>query len=286
MLLGAHESTSGGWHRAFQDGMEDGCEALQIFTKPANQWREPKIDEKKVEKWKEFWKESGISEDAVLSHNSYLINICSPKEPTYSKSIKAMIEELKRCQILGIKYLVMHPGSHLGKGEEWGIKRIAKSLDKIFKEVPGKYPMILLETTAGQGTNLGYRFEHLAEIINLSNYPERLAVCFDTCHVYAAGYDIKSEKGYEKTFERFDKIIGLNLLKAFHINDSKKELGTRIDRHENIGKGVLGVELFKRLINDPRFETHPGILETIPLPDGSRGYKENLDLLKSLRDKK
>lgn len=282
MLLGAHESISGGWHRAIDDAIADECHSLQIFTKPSNQWKEPTIKEENLKKWKDYWEKSNIPKEAVLSHNSYLINIASPDESTHLKSINAMIEEMKRCKLLGIKYLVMHPGAHLGKGEEWGLKRIANSLDEIFKAVSEPYPLILLETTAGQGTNLGWKFEQLAKIIELCNFPERLAICFDTCHVYAAGYNIKTEKGYEETFKQFDNILGLERLKAFHINDSKKELGTRIDRHENIGKGVLGLDTFKRFVNDPRFKTHPGVLETIPLPDGSRGYKENLRLLRSL----
>lgn len=286
MLLGAHESINGGLYKAVGHGVEDGCISLQIFTKVSNQWKEPILKEELIQKWKETVQNSPIKKDCILSHNSYLINLASPKDDTYEKSLNSMIEEVKRCALIDIKYVVMHPGSHLGEGENQGLQKIAKSLNHIFTEVTNKTPVILLETTAGQGTNLGYTFEQLAYIIELCNNREKLGVCFDTCHTFAAGYELRTRDGYEDTFKKFDDVIGLDKLKAFHLNDSKKGHGSKVDRHENIGEGMLGIEPFKFLVNDERFKNIPAVLETPPFSDDDRGYNHNLQLLKSLIDGK
>ncbi len=218
----------------------------------------------------------------VLSHTSYLINLATNKPETRRRSIEALGNEMSRCAGLGLEYLVMHPGAHMGQGEEKGLELIASGIGAVLRKFRNDSPMLLLETTAGQGSTLGYSFEQLAWLLENTPGGQRMGICFDTAHAYAAGYDIKSATGYQRTFDKLDELIGLERIKAFHFNDSKKELGTRIDRHEHIGSGFLGLETFRRLLADRRFVELPAILETPPLPDGERGYRENLARLKKL----
>jgi deoxyribonuclease-4 len=220
-----------------------------------------------------------------VAHNSYLINLASPDNDLYKKSIDAMLIEIERAEALGLPYIIMHPGAHVGSGDDTGLARIADSLNLLFERTKGYRVSLLLETTAGQGTVLGHRFEHIAEIIDKINYSKRVGVCLDTCHSYVAGYDIK--KRYDAVFNEFDKIIGLKRLKAFHLNDTLKVLGSRVDRHWHIGKGKLGLETFERLLRDERFKELPMILETPKGmdEDGNDMDVVNLGILRKLRRK-
>jgi len=282
MLLGAHMSIAGGVFNAFTQGEEFGCTTIQIFTKSSNQWKAKELTEREVEKYHSEQKRTGIN--PVIAHDSYLINLGSPDSALIKKSRKAFLVEMQRCETLKIPYLVTHPGSHLGKGEEWGIKRIAQSLDWLHERAEGFRVKIALETTAGQGTNLGYRFEQIASMIEQTLEPDRLAVCLDTCHIFAAGYDITAREAYEKTISEFDRIIGLDRLAVIHFNDSKRELGSRVDRHSHIGEGHIGEKSFGFFMKDKRFEKTPKILET---PKGEEGEMDriNLDKLKKLAGK-
>lgn len=280
MLLGSHVSISGGLHRAFALGLEIGCTAIQIFTKNATRWKVKPLQQQEIDRFLKDWKTSGIT--SVVVHDSYLINLGTPKEELLQKSQNALLIELQRCEQLSIPYLVMHPGSHVGSGEEEGLKRVAESFDLIHSQTQGYKTQILIETTAGQGTNLGYRFEHLTKILDIVQEPERLGVCFDTCHAFAAGYELRTEEGYKATFEAFDKILGLEKLKVIHLNDSLKGLGSRRDRHQGIGEGEIGLEGFRLLMNDSRFESIPKILETPKGDDPIAADKKNLQILRSL----
>lgn len=277
ILLGAHTSISGGFYKAIEEGEQIGCTAIQIFTKSGRSWFAKKITPEEINKFKETLKNSHIK--TVIAHSAYLINLGSPKKETEEKSIAGLKLELERCEQLGIPYLVIHPGAHLKTGEEKCLKQIAKNLDSILKKHDGK-TKILLETTAGQGTNVGYKFEHIKEILDLSKEKNKLGVCLDTCHIFSAGYDIGSPKGYKKVMEQFSKIIGIKNLKAIHLNDSKTELNSRKDRHENIGKGTIPISTFKLIMNDKRFEKIPKILET-PVKIGNEYYEE-IKLLKRM----
>ncbi len=278
MNLGAHMSISGGLDKALERGVQIGCHAVQIFSKSNNQWIAKDIAPKEMDRFKSL--KQKFARDFIFVHDSYLINLASPKEDVYQKSLDAFLIEMKRVEDLGLSYLVMHPGSHLNQGEEWGIQRIIKSFNFVFDQTPELKMMVLLEATAGQGTNIGYRFEQLRDIINGVNNSERLGVCIDTCHIFAAGYDIRNEKAYDSVFAEFDNLIGLHKIKAFHLNDSKKDLGSRVDRHEHIGKGFIGIEAFRLLMNDSRFKNLPMVLET---PKG-KDMQEDIDNLKTLRD--
>jgi len=276
-LLGAHVSISGGVEKSPLRGEELGCDAIQIFSKNQRQWKSFPISDDTANAFQEALKNSRVRQ--VVIHDSYLINLASPNPESLQKSWDAFLDEMDRADRLGVPYLVFHPGSHMKKGEEAGIHQIAESLNFVLDQQPDGKVMLLLETTAGQGDHLGYSFEQLAEIISLVEKKERIGICYDTAHTFEAGYDIRTEKTYQETFAKFDKILGLDLLKVFHINDSKTDLGSRVDRHENIGKGYLGVAPFRFLVNDQRFQSHPMILET---PGGDQFYKENLRLLRSL----
>lgn len=278
MILGAHMSIAGGVDKAIERGASIDCDAIQIFVKNNNQWFAKEQNEEEIERFKKLKKETNIF---VFAHTGYLINLASPKEAVYEKSMESMLGEIIRCQKLDIPYLVLHPGSHLGTGEETGIKKIIKSLNKLFKETKKSTVKVLLETTSGQGTNLGYKFEHISEIIAGISEKTRTGVCFDTCHSFSAGYDIKSKDGYKKTMEEFDKIIGIKNLLAFHINDSKFPMGQKKDRHEHIGQGFLGLEAFENILNDKRFKNIPMVLET-PKDEDLKEDVENLKTLRSL----
>ena len=278
-LLGAHMSIAGGVGNAFIEGKKVDCDAIQIFTKSSRQWASKPYSKEEIEQFHLNRKETGIG--AVIAHDSYLLNIGSPDAALRARSIAAFIDELERCEMLGVTNLVAHPGAHVGAGELDGIKTIAKSLDEVHKACPGYGVKVTLEITAGQGSNLGYRFEQIGNIIDATKESDRLRVCFDTEHAFAAGYDIRTRDGYERTFGEFDEAIGIELLAAFHLNDSKKEFNSRVDRHEHIGKGFIGVEAFRMLVNDPRFWGLPMCLETPKGPD-LKEDRENLELLRSL----
>src|SRR6266516_430667 len=260
MKFGAHMSISGGLHKAFGHGERAGCEALQIFSKNQQQWRAKPLTEADIAMFKAEHQRCGAWPLAV--HDSYLINLATPGDELWEKSIAAFGEELERCAALGIPCLVTHPGAHTGSGEDAGLRREADALNRLFKEGVGGDVLVLLETTAGQGTCLGYRFEHLARLIELVEHQERLGICVDTCHILAAGYDIRTPEAYTATFVEFDRLVGLDRIKVFHVNDSQKGLGSRVDRHTHIGEGEIGIEGFRALVNDARFVDLPMILET------------------------
>jgi deoxyribonuclease IV len=276
-LLGAHESVAGGLHLAFDRIEEVGGAALQIFTRNQRQWNPSPVTEEEQGLFTQAWeKHSSIP---VASHSSYLVNLASGKPDLVKKSIAAFAGELQRCELLNIPLVVMHPGSHGGDGVEEGLARFTKNLDLALESADNRVT-VLLETTAGQGTGLGSRFEELAAIIEESKYPEKLGVCVDTCHIFAAGYDIRSPESYRATMDSFDKLVGIDRIKFFHLNDSKKGLECRVDRHEHIGQGEIGLEGFRNLLNDPRFADHPMTLET---PKG-KDLQEDRDNLKTLRN--
>ncbi len=277
ILLGAHMSIAGGIHTAVERGASIGCTTMQMFVKNNNQWRGKKLTDEDVATYKKLLQQSSIG--PVVVHDTYLINLCAVDKQILKKSRLALKDELDRCELLGVEYLNFHPGSHVGAGERDGIQRIAESLNLVHEQTKGFHVKSVLETTAGQGTALGYRFEQLRAIMDFVEERDRMAVCMDTCHVFAAGYDIATEEGYRTTFEDFDRIIGLDRLVAFHVNDSKRELGSHVDRHEHIGKGTIGKLGFRLLMNDERFQRIPKILETPKGPD----MKEDVMNLKVLR---
>ena len=279
-LLGAHMSIAGGLHKAFDRISRVKGEALQVFSKNQRQWRVPPLTDVEISDFLAAWNMWG--KGPVAAHDSYLINLANPDENKANRAVGAFTEEIIRADRLSIPYLVMHPGSHVGAGIGTGLEHLTGNLDRAFDQATeAQTVMVLLETTAGQGTGIGASFEELAYVMDKSAYSKRLGVCFDTCHVFAAGYDISSIAGYEKTFADFDKIIGLERLKFFHLNDSKKGLGSKVDRHEHIGKGKIGLTGFRLLLNDPRFANHPMVLET-PKEKDLKEDIENLKLLKSL----
>lgn len=279
LLIGAHMSISGGVFNAILSGEELGCTAIQIFTKNSNQWKAKELTQGEVDEFFQHQKRTKIS--PIVGHNGYLINLASPKEDVFVMSRQAMLVELQRAEKLGLPYLVMHPGSHLGTGENQGIEKIAGAINWLHQRTEGYKVKICLETTAGQGSNLGHKFEQLAEIIERVKENQRLAVCYDTCHTFAAGYDIRTKSAYQTTFKEFDTVIGLSRLKVIHLNDAVKDLGSRVDRHTHIGQGKIGLEGFRLLMNDDRFEKVPKIIET-PKEGGTAKDKKNLRVLRSL----
>lgn len=276
-LLGAHMSISGGLHTAFERGKHVGCTTIQIFSKNNTQWRAKPLIDKDIKLFKSEAKKSNIH--PVIVHSSYLINLCAQDKVTLKKSRESFLEELTRCQQLGIPYFVFHPGSHVGQGEDVGLQKISESLNIIHQRTKGYAVKSVIEVTAGQGSNLGYRFEQIACIIEQVENKRRIGVCIDTCHLFAAGYNISNEEGYEKTMREFDDVIGFNRLCVIHLNDSKGTLGSRIDRHEHIGKGQIGDRGFWLFMNDRRFAKVPKIIET---PKGA-DMKEDIMNLKRLR---
>jgi deoxyribonuclease-4 len=278
-LLGAHMSIAGGVDKSLLLGKTVDCHAIQIFTKSSRQWAAKPYTREEIELFDFNRQATGIT--TVIAHDSYLLNLGSPDVTLRERSIAAFIDELERCEILRVSNLVTHPGSHLGAGEDEGIKTIARSLDEVHQACPGYKTKVTLEITAGQGSNLGYRFDQIRKMIDATRESDRLRVCFDTEHAFAAGYDIRTKEGYERTFAEFDETIGLEMLAAFHLNDSKKEFNSRVDRHEHIGKGHIGVEAFRFLLNDKRFWGLPMCLETPKGPD-LKEDKENLAVLRSL----
>jgi deoxyribonuclease-4 len=266
-ILGAHMSIAGGVSQSLGRGNQIGCECIQIFTRSSRQWAAKPYPAEEIEAFKQARKESGIQ--TVVAHDSYLINLGAIDENLRKKSIGAFIDELQRCEALEVPYLISHPGAHMGAGEVAGIKNIAESIDQAHRACSGYSVKIALEITAGQGSVLGSRFEQMARIFDAVKENERLRLCFDTEHAFAAGYDLRTDEGYEQAFTELDRHIGLKRLVAFHINDSMKPLNSHVDRHEHIGKGHLGLEPFQRLVNDPRFGGIPMCLETEPGPEMS-----------------
>lgn len=262
MLVGAHLSVAGGLCQALRLAAEFDCESVQIFTKSQLQWASKPLEADEVCAWLDAWQECDWPPCVV--HDSYLINLASPDEALRRKSVDAFVDELERAALLGISWVNTHPGSHRGAGEAAGLSRCAESLKECLQRTEGQGVGVLLETTAGQGNDLGSRFENLAQLLDNVNAPERMGVCYDTCHSFAAGYDLRTEKSYETVWKRFDELIGLRFLHAFHLNDSRFPLGSRRDRHAEIGKGELGRNAFRLLMQDARFAGHPGITE---LPD-------------------
>ena len=279
-LLGAHMPTAGGPHNAITDGVAIGCHAVQIFTASPRQWRSPSIKPEVADKFKEVVAASGITK--TIAHDSYLINLAAePEGEVLAKSRAAFQAEIERAEALGVSFLVSHPGAHGGAGEAVGLARLIESLNVIHAQTPNMKVRTALETTAGQGTYLGGKFEQLAAIINGVENPERLAVCLDTCHVFAAGYDIRTPETYAETMRLFDEVIGLKWLQVIHANDSQKALGSHADRHAHIGDGEIGLEAFRLLVNDPRLSGLPMIVET---PDSDTMHAVNIKRLHDLID--
>ncbi|RPH38209.1 deoxyribonuclease IV [bacterium] len=277
LLLGSHTSVSGGIYKAFDRAASIGCTTMQVFVKNASQWYGKPCTDDDVLKYREAETKSNVS--PVIAHAAYLINLCAANPAIRAKSREGFLDELRRCEMLGIRALVVHPGAHVGAGEEEGIKCIAESLNAAHKLTKGWHTYSALETTAGQGTTIGYRFEHLRRIIDLVEEQDRMAVCIDTCHLFAAGYPVHTKEGWDATIKEFDQVIGLDRLVAVHVNDSMKPFGSHLDRHEHIGKGVMGLEGFRALMNDPRLANIPKILET----DKSEDLHEDVENMSVLR---
>ncbi|MCB9492839.1 MAG: deoxyribonuclease IV [Epsilonproteobacteria bacterium] len=277
-LIGSHISAAGGLHKAVERGESIDCTAMQIFTKSNRTWFEKKISQEEADLFKQALKNSQIQ--MVCAHSAYLINLASSTDATVDKSRKSLLEEVRRCEMLDIPFLVLHPGSHTGAGLEAGIEKIAKNLDYVFEHTQGK-TKILLETMAGQGTQVGYDFEHLKNIRSASNHSRQLGVCLDTCHIFAAGYDITSKDAYDQVMNDFDKIVGLSNLKIIHLNDSKTKLASHVDRHIDLGKGNIPLDAFSWIVNDSRLQKIPKILETPSDPD-MKLWEEEIKLLRDM----
>ncbi len=279
LRLGAHMSIAGGVDRAIERGLSIGCNTVQIFLKNNMQWTGKTLGSREARRFRARRRSARIH--PVFAHSCYLINLAATDERIRQKSVAALIDEIERAQQWGVPFIVMHPGAHMGAGERAGLKKVARALDDVFRATARCRVKIALETTAGQGSNLGYRFEHLAEIFQRVGKPDRLAVCVDTCHVFAAGYDIRTSQGYERTIEELDNLVGCARVVAFHLNDSKKPLGSRVDRHEHIGKGCIGLRGFRHVLTDPRWRGRPMVLETPKSEDLHEDVK-NLRVLREL----
>ena len=278
--LGAHVSIAGGLAKAIERGCESGCEAIQIFVKNNNQWVGRTLDDAEAEAFRVAREASAIG--PVVAHASYLINLAATDPTTLERSLRALADELVRCRRLGLDGLVLHPGAHVGAGTEAGIAQVGRSLDAVFAEVDSS-PPLLLENTAGQGTVLGAPLEELARIVDATRVPQRLGFCLDTCHAYAAGYDLAKPQAYEAFVARFDELLGLDALGAIHLNDSKQPLGSHRDRHANLGRGEMGLEAFAQLVRDPRLAEVPMIVET-PRGEEGAGHRTDLESLRHLRE--
>lgn len=278
MILGAHVSTAGGIHNAIKNGTDLDCEAIQIFLRNPNQWQGKSPTPEIIEKFRTAWAAAALSD--IIVHDIHLSNLASPKPDVLEKSSQAFREQMELAQVLGLRCIVTHLGAHLGEGEAFGLKRLTESFDRLFEIAEAPDVIVLLETTAGQGTNLGYCFEHIRDVMGMSKYPDRFGVCFDTCHVFAAGYDMRTETDCAMIFSEFDDSVGLNRLKAFHLNDAKSTYQSRVDRHEHIGKGNIGATAFAYILNDPRFAEIPLIIET---PEMKTMHAVNLSTLRGLK---
>ena len=279
LRLGAHESIGGGLYRALERGEVAGCQSLQIWTKNSRQWNAPPLDPPEIEQFQAAQSQREIH--PIVAHASYLINIASPKPALYTKSVKALIDEAERCEQLDLPYLVLHPGAHTGDGMDAGLRRAQAGLRDVLAALPGYRVRILLETTAGSGSTLGSTFEELAALLEADTDNTGLGICLDTCHVFAAGYDLRSKQGYEAMMRSLDETVGLSTLHLVHLNDSQHPLGSHKDRHEHIGKGHLGVAGFQHILTDPRLEGIAGILET-PKGEDLHEDRENLARLRAI----
>jgi deoxyribonuclease-4 len=277
LLLGAHMSIGGGVHRAIERARSIDCTAAQMFVKNNMQWFARPLTREEIRAFRNHVQRGELW--SIFAHANYLINLAATNPQFHANSLRALAEELTRADQLELPFLVLHPGAHLGAGEDAGLEKIAKSIDRVLAKIPKAKTKIALETTAGQGSCLGDKFEHLAWIIHHVREPERLCVCLDTAHVFAAGYDIGSESGAKKTFREFDHVIGLDRLAAIHVNDSKTPRGSRVDRHQHIGKGKIGLAAFRFIMRDRRFRKIPKVLET---PKG-KDLGEDTENLKTLR---
>ncbi|HDI78520.1 MAG TPA: deoxyribonuclease IV [Desulfobacteraceae bacterium] len=281
-LLGAHISISQGIDKAILRGSEIGCEVIQIFTRFRQTWKAKDLQSDEIDRFKSTLKDHRLN--VVAIHGSYLINLASPERRKRYASISLLKREMDWADRLDIPYVVVHPGSHMGDGEERGIDRVVSSLDRLFSSNLSIKSMLLIETTAGQGNSLGYKFEHIGIILERCHYRDRLGVCLDTCHIYSAGYDFRNKEGYKRVIDEFEREIGLENLCLFHLNDSKAKLGSRIDRHTHIGEGNIGLKGFSNLLNDPLFSNHPFLIETPKGKDedGIDYDRKNLIILRSL----
>ncbi len=279
MLIGAHLSTSGGVDKSFKRAVDLNCTAFQIFTKSNRQWRAKDLKPEEVARYHDRQQETKL--EPVICHASYLLNLGTPDDALWNKSIDALVVELERCELLKIPNLVLHPGAHVKSGLKAGIARVAQGLDVAHDRLPDHNVKVTLEITAGQGTALGSTFEQIAAIINASQQSERLEVCFDTCHALAAGYEFRAPESYQGMLAHFDAVIGLNKLTVIHANDSQKDLGSHVDRHTHIGEGCIGLEPFGYFLNDSRFKKVPFLLET-PVKDDPGDNIRNLAALKKL----
>ena len=280
LLLGAHMSVAGGLDKAIDRAELVDSNAVQIFTKNQRQWNAKPLTDEQISVFRERFAQSE-SIQCVVAHDSYLINLASPKDDLWEKSIAAFRDELERCEALGIPYLVTHPGAHVGSGPEAGRARVVEALDRIHMDLPGYSVLTLLETTAGQGTTLGGTFEELSEIRGGLRQPERTGVCLDTCHVFVAGYDIRTPETYAATMAQFDATVGIEHLKALHFNDAKADLGSHLDRHDHVGVGLIGADGFRNVMNDARLAGRPALLET-DKDDDLTEDREAIILLRSL----
>jgi deoxyribonuclease IV len=259
-ILGAHTSIAGGYYKAAQRAHRCGCACLQVFTHNSSQWRAKDITPSEAQRFRDSVAESGLTHP--IAHGSYLINLASPDSTLWHKSVQAFVVELRRAEALGITHVVTHPGAYITGTEADGLRRVIDAMDEIHDQTRNVGVQCLLETTAGQGTSLGWRFEQLATVLDGVQEPQRLGVCFDTCHVFAAGYPLAAPRQYRATMDTFERLIGLHRIKAFHLNDSRREMGARVDRHEHIGQGKLGLAAFRNLLHDRRFRKIPMYLET------------------------
>ncbi len=281
-MFGSHLSIAGGLHNAVTEAVRLGMDCVQIFTKNQRQWKTPPLKDDQVKAWQAALAEANLG--PTVSHDSYLINLGSPKDDTHAKSVALFRDELERCERLGVPYLVAHPGAHTGSGEEAALDKIAASLDQIHQDLRGYRTVTCLEITAGQGSNVGYKLEHLQHIIAEVAEPDRLAVCLDSAHALAAGYDLTSASGAESFCQEIDSVLGLDRIRVWHLNDSKVPLGSRVDRHEHIGHGHVAMEAFEVIVNHPSFQNIPKILETAKedRPDGTPWDLVNLQTLRGL----
>ncbi len=283
VLFGAHMSMAGGHHHAVNAAHAVGFGTVQVFTKSNNQWRAAALTDAHVAAFRAALAETGVADP--VAHASYLINLASPDDALWEKSIAALVVEVERGEALGIGDLVLHPGAHVGRGEEAGLDRVAAGLDEVHRRTRGVALKVDLETTAGQGTCLGHRFEHLGRLFERVGEPDRLGVCVDTCHIFAAGYPLGTPTEYDETMDSLARAVGLDRVRVWHLNDSSKPLGSRVDRHAGIGRGHLGIEPFRHVVNDARFRGLPMILETPKgLEEGEDLDAVNLRLLRQLED--
>ncbi len=276
-LVGAHVSIAGGFFKAIEEGVQIGCTAIQIFTKNNRQWHSRSITEEQAQEFITAQSNSNI--DVVVTHASYLINLGSITPEVQKKSFAALVDEIKRCDQLKIPYLVLHPGTAESNRRQETIKETGKLINQALEETSDCKTTVLIETMAGQGKSIGSSFEELATMLNQVTYKKRIGICFDTCHAFAAGYDFTTPEKYQDIIKDFDNSIGLEYLKAFHLNDSKKEIGSHVDRHEDIGKGAINLQAFAMIMNDPRFKDTPKILETPVTGIAVEDYKRNLETL-------